>query len=122
LGNGAARRYGIAGPPCCFPGVIAALAVAGAMYAAWNLLVKRARQRQIFTWLSLVAGVICFLPLFVFGAAPVSPSAWPFVSASGIVEALYFFALTRAYGLGAFSLGVRPSPPSGDATDRASLS
>ncbi len=83
---------------------LVSLVVAGAMHAAWNLLVKWARQRQIFTWLSLVAGVICFLPLLVFGAAPVSLSAWPFVIASGIVEALYFFALTRAYGLGAFSL------------------
>jgi drug/metabolite transporter (DMT)-like permease len=83
---------------------LALLVVAGAMHAGWNLLVKRARQRQIFTWLSLVAGTICFLPLLVCGAAPLPPSAWPFVVASGIVEALYFFALTRAYGLGDFSL------------------
>jgi drug/metabolite transporter (DMT)-like permease len=80
------------------------LVVAGAMHAGWNLLVKRARQRQIFTWLSLVAGTIGFLPPLVFGAAPLPPSAWPFIVASGIVEALYFFALTRAYGLGDFSL------------------
>lgn len=83
---------------------LALLVVAGAMHAGWNLLVKRAQQRQIFTWLSLVAGAICFLPLVVFGATPLPLSAWPFVVASGIVEALYFFALTRAYGIGDFSL------------------
>lgn len=83
---------------------LALLIVAGAMHAGWNLLVKRAQQRQIFTWLSLVAGALCFLPLLIFAAVPLPPSAWPFVVASGIVEALYFFALTRAYGLGDFSL------------------
>ncbi len=95
---------------------LALLVVAGAMHAGWNLLVKRAQRRQIFTWLSLVAGTLCFLPLLIFGAAPLPPSAWPFVVASGIVEALYFFALTRAYGLGDFSLvyplarGAAPAP------------
>ncbi len=75
---------------------LALLVLAGAMRAGWNLLVRRAQQRQIFTWLSLVAGALCFLPLLVFGATPLPPAAWPFVVASGIVEALYFFALTRA--------------------------
>ena len=84
--------------------VLALLVLAGGMHAGWNLLVKRARQRQIFTWLALVAGAISFLPLLVFGATSLPPSAWPFVVASGVVEALYFFALTRAYGIGDFSL------------------
>ena len=83
---------------------LALLVVAGATHAGWNLLVKRAQQRQIFTWLSLVAGTLCFLPLLVFGAPALPPSAWPFVVASDIVEALYFFALIRAYGIGDFSL------------------
>ncbi len=52
---------------------LALLVVDGAMHAGWNLLVKRAQQRQIFTRLSLVAGAICFLPLLVFGATPLLP-------------------------------------------------
>lgn len=86
------------------PLALGLLIVAGAMHACWNLLVKRAQQRQIFTWLSLVAGAICFLPLLLLGATPLPARAWPFIIVSGAVEAAYFFALTRAYALGDFSL------------------
>jgi len=79
------------------------LIVAAVLHASWNLLVKQAVERQIFTWWSLVVGALCFLPLLALG--PGLPSrVWPYVIASALVETAYFFALTRAYGLGDFSL------------------
>jgi drug/metabolite transporter (DMT)-like permease len=85
------------------PLAVGLLLLAAAMHAGWNLLVKQARERQIFTWCSLLVGALCFTPLLFVGAT-LPARAWPFIVASAAVEAAYFFALTRAYGLGDFSL------------------
>jgi drug/metabolite transporter (DMT)-like permease len=85
------------------PLALGLLVLAGAMHAGWNLLVKEAREKEIFTWLSLLVGAICFAPTLALGGV-VPARAWPFVVASAAVEALYFFALTRAYRIGDFSL------------------
>lgn len=82
---------------------LAMLIVAAVLHASWNLLVKQARERQVFTWWSLVVGSLCFLPLLALGPGlPVR--AWPYVLASALAETAYFFALIRAYRLGDFSL------------------
>lgn len=85
------------------PLAIGLLLLAAAMHAGWNLLVKQAREKEIFTWSSLLVGALCFTPLLALGAA-LPARAWPFIITSAAVEAIYFFALTRAYGLGDFSL------------------
>jgi drug/metabolite transporter (DMT)-like permease len=85
------------------PVALGLLIAAAILHASWNLLVKQARERQIFTWWSLVVGSICFLPLLAFG--PSLPGrVWPYVLASALAETAYFFALVRAYNLGDFSL------------------
>jgi drug/metabolite transporter (DMT)-like permease len=82
---------------------LALLIAAAVLHTGWNLLVKRARERQIFTWWSLVVGSLCFAPLLLF--SPALPAAvWPYVAASAAVEAVYYVALLRAYRLGDFSL------------------
>lgn len=85
------------------PLALAMLIAAAVMHASWNLLVKQARERQIFTWWSLVVGSACYLPLLVFGPA-LPPRVWPYILASALAETAYFFALIRAYRLGDFSL------------------
>jgi drug/metabolite transporter (DMT)-like permease len=85
------------------PLAVGLLLLAAAMHAGWNLLVKQARERLIFTWCALLVGALCFTPLLAFGAA-LPARAWPFIIASAAMEAAYYFALTRAYGLGDFSL------------------
>lgn len=82
---------------------LALLIAAAALHTGWNLLVKRAREKQIFTWWSLVVGSLCFAPLLLF--SPALPAAvWPYAVASAAVEAVYYVALLRAYRLGDFSL------------------
>lgn len=83
---------------------IVLLILAAMMHAGWNLLIKRSRERQIFTWWSLVVGTLLFLPILLLLDVTIPARAWPFIAASGAVEALYFFSLTRAYRLGDFSL------------------
>lgn len=85
------------------PLALGMLIAAAIMHASWNLLVKQAQERLIFTWWSLVVGALCFLPLLAF--SPTLPSrALPYVIASALAETAYFFALTRAYRIGDFSL------------------
>lgn len=79
------------------------LLAAAVMHTTWNLIVKRAKEKQIFIWCALVAGVICFSPLLLTHASfPVY--VWPYVMSSALVEAIYYITLIRAYENGDFSL------------------
>ena len=77
------------------------LLAAGTLHAAWNLLLKRAANRLVVTWLALLVGSVLFLPVLV--AAPVPRPIWPFVAASAVVECAYYLLLTYAYGQADFS-------------------
>lgn len=83
--------------------IVGVLLCAAMLHAGWNLLVKRARQKIVFTWLALVAGFIGFTPVLAF-AARVPARVWPYVLFSTLFEVAYFFTLTRAYEHGDFSL------------------
>jgi drug/metabolite transporter (DMT)-like permease len=79
------------------------LLLAAVLHAVWNLLVKNARQKQVFTWWALAVGAVCFAPLLLLTRAfPIQ--VWPLVICSGLVEATYYITLTRAYEHGDFSL------------------
>jgi drug/metabolite transporter (DMT)-like permease len=82
---------------------LALLLAAAALHAGWNLLVKRAGEKQVFTWLALIIGPACFAP-FVLAGATFPTYIWPYVIASAVLELIYFVALTYAYGVADFSL------------------
>ena len=77
------------------------LLAAGALHAAWNLLLKPVGHRLLVLWLAWLVGSLLFLPVLV--AAPVPRPIWPFVAASSVVEAAYGLLLTRAYAQADFS-------------------
>jgi drug/metabolite transporter (DMT)-like permease len=77
------------------------LLAAGAMHAGWNLLLKRAANRLLVTWLALLVGSLLFSPVLL--AHPVPRGIWPFVAASAAVECLYYLLLAYAYGQADFS-------------------
>jgi drug/metabolite transporter (DMT)-like permease len=85
------------------PIALALLLAAAALHAGWNLLVKRAGEKQVFTWLALVLGPACFAP-FVLAGASFPSFIWPYVIASALLELIYFVALTYAYAVADFSL------------------
>ncbi len=85
------------------PSALALLLVAAVLHAGWNLLVKSAAEKQIFTWLAWVVGSVCYTPLLAI--TPALPrAAWPYVLAAGLAQAAYTLTLTRAYRIGDFSL------------------
>jgi drug/metabolite transporter (DMT)-like permease len=85
------------------PIALALLLVAAVLHAGWNLFVKRAGEKQVFTWWGLVVGSICFAPLLLLSQSfPLR--VWPYVIFSALVEGAYYIILTRAYEHGDFSL------------------
>jgi len=85
------------------PIALGLLLVAATLHAGWNLFVKRAREKQVFTWWGLVVGSICFAPLLLLSQS-FPPRIWPYVIFSALVEGAYYIILTRAYEHGDFSL------------------
>jgi len=79
------------------------LLAAAILHAGWNLLVKQAAEKYVFTWWALVASVLLFSPVLLW-SAPWTPRVWPYVLASALCETAYFIALVTAYRLADFSL------------------
>lgn len=84
---------------------IALVLLSCVLHAGWNLLVKRARDKDAFTALYLAASCVLYLPLMVvFAAGRSIPSAgWACILGSGTMYAAYFLALGRAYRHGDLS-------------------
>ncbi len=83
--------------------IVGLLLISAMLHAGWNLLVKRAREKIVFTWLALVVGFIGFSPVLAL-ASRLPLRVWPYVLFSTLFEVAYFFTLTRAYDHGDFSL------------------
>ena len=84
-----------------------ALVVAAAfLHAAWNALAKRARDQFAFLWCAvLLASALFAAPaVYVLGVEGFPTAAVPFVVATCVLHALYFWALGRAYGAADYSL------------------
>lgn len=79
------------------------LIIAAILHTVWNLFVKRAREKQVFTWWALILGMLCFSPLLL-QVRTFPPSIWLYVLSSALMEAIYYLVLIRAYQYGDFSL------------------
>jgi drug/metabolite transporter (DMT)-like permease len=83
--------------------VVALLLLAAALHASWNLLVKQAGKKLVFTWWALCTAFVLYSPVLVFGPH-LSLRVWPNILFSTLFEVLYFILLTRGYDRGDFSL------------------
>ncbi len=79
------------------------LLVAALLHASWNVLVKRATEKDAFMWWAWVVSSVGYAPVLLFSPA-LPRAAWPYILVSGLAQAGYSVALTRAYQLGDFSL------------------
>lgn len=78
------------------------LLIAAVLHALSNALIKGSRDKLAFTWWMLTAHVIIGWPLLLLIGSP-PPIGWLIVIVSGLIEAVYFITLTRAYALGDLS-------------------
>jgi drug/metabolite transporter (DMT)-like permease len=85
---------------------LALVLTAALLHSCWNALTKRARDQFAFLCLAVAVASILFLPvtLWALPSGGVPAAAWPFVVATVVLHALYFYALGRSYRSGEFSL------------------
>src|SRR5512138_1073398 len=94
-------------PDCCYnagmtPLSLLLLLLAALLHALSNALIKQARDKLAFTWWMMTVWAIIGFPLIFFIGQP-PPIGWLIVLVSGLIEAVYFITLTRAYALGDLS-------------------
>jgi multidrug transporter EmrE-like cation transporter len=87
-------------------GALLLVACAAGLHAGWNAMAKRGGDPVVFLWLATLASTTLLLPagLWMLAAEGVSTAAVPFVIATIVVHAGYFYALGRSYAAGAYSL------------------
>jgi drug/metabolite transporter (DMT)-like permease len=85
------------------PLAIALLLISAVLHTTWNLLLKKADEKYITTWWSVLAGSVIFLPLLFFAGLP-ARATWSLLLASVCVEAAYYALLSSAYTDSDFSL------------------
>ncbi len=82
---------------------LALLLVAAALHAAWNLLLKRAGNRDLLIFVALAVSTLAFLPLLALRPS-LGLAGWTVAFVSGGVELAYFVLLLRGYRVGDFSV------------------
>jgi drug/metabolite transporter (DMT)-like permease len=85
---------------------LALVLTAAVFHSCWNALTKNARDQFAFLCLAVAVASVVFLPVTLWSLPPggVPAAAWPFVIATVVLHALYFYALGRSYRSGEFSL------------------
>ncbi len=79
---------------------------AAALHAGWNALAKRGGDQIVFLWCATIASTAAVTPLGIWQLSQdgFATAAVPFILATIVVHAVYFYALGRAYASGAYSL------------------
>ncbi|HVQ23471.1 MAG TPA: EamA family transporter [Candidatus Saccharimonadia bacterium] len=85
------------------PLALALVLGAACLHAFWNLVIARAADTRATTALALAIGVVAALPLALL-RWDVQAEAWPYIAASSVIELVYFWLLTAAYGRADLSL------------------
>lgn len=89
------------------PATALALVVAAAvLHVGWNALAKRGAHQLCFLWSAQALALVLFAPVAarVLVGQGVRAEALPFVVATILLHAVYFYALGRSYAAGAFSI------------------
>ena len=84
------------------PASLLLILAAAFLHAAANAILKQARDKLAYTWWMLGASSALGLPLLLTGL-PGEAVGWALVIVSGLLEAIYFASLSRAYSLGDLS-------------------
>lgn len=87
-------------------GALLLVVCAAALHAGWNALAKRGGDQIVFLWLATIASTVAVTPLGIWQLSQdgFATAAVPFILATIVVHAMYFYALGRAYASGAYSL------------------
>ncbi len=76
------------------------------LHAIWNTLAKECGGEEVFMWWMILASLVTLLPLFLILLPGIRfpMKALPYLILSGFFQALYYYSLGRAYGVGDLSI------------------
>jgi drug/metabolite transporter (DMT)-like permease len=79
--------------------------ISAILHALWNFLTKRVSGNLSVLYIGVSGMCFVLLPfvLLLNGSSALMPRAYPFVIATGIIHAIYFFSLSQAYKYGNIS-------------------
>ena len=86
------------------PLALTLILVAALVHVVPHAAIKGSRNRDAFVWWMLVVNALVYSFLFLVRELPSSRNVWLLIVASAAVEALYLFAISRAYASGALSV------------------
>jgi uncharacterized membrane protein len=80
--------------------------VAALFHASWNYLAKKSRKKLAFIWWFLLIASLGYLPMFLYfwPQQTITLTGWACIVATGVLHALYFWFMGRAYERGDLSL------------------
>ena len=86
------------------PLALTLILVAALVHVVPHAAIKGARHRDAFVWWMLAVNALVYSFLLFVRELPSSRTLWLLIAASAAVEALYLFAISRAYASGALSV------------------
>ncbi|HEX7191291.1 MAG TPA: DMT family transporter [Thermoanaerobaculia bacterium] len=85
------------------PLALALIVIAAFVHVIPHAAIKSAGDRDVFVWWMLLGNAVLYSPL-LFLQVPRTRVAWGIILASGLIEAIYLLAISRAYALGNLSV------------------
>jgi uncharacterized membrane protein len=85
------------------PLALALIVIAAFVHVIPHAAIKRADDRNTFVWWMLLGNAVLYSPLLLI-EIPRTRTAWTIIVISGVVEAIYLLAISRAYSLGNLSV------------------
>jgi len=84
---------------------VAIVLLSAVLHAYWNLLFKKSRDKALFSFLYIWAGMLLYTPLFLIAvpSAGIPWQGWMCILATGSVYCFYFLLLGRSYAHGDLS-------------------
>ena len=73
--------------------------ISACAHAAWNVLLKRSHDKEVFVWLAQIGVCVFFLPLCILIAKyqPIQTEGWAYIIGTSLIHAAYFIFLSRSY-------------------------
>jgi drug/metabolite transporter (DMT)-like permease len=86
------------------PTTLALLVCAAILHSSAHVALKRGTDKLAFTWWQMLVIIVFYSPVLLTAQWNWLPQVWLVIVASGLAEAAYFYAMSRAYTLGDLSV------------------
>lgn len=78
--------------------------LAAVFHSIWNIMAKKSKNNLTLLWLQMLVSIVCILPVMILHYDMPPKEAWPTLLCSGILQAAYYFLLSKCYQIGNLSI------------------